>query len=67
MERNGKTLDYIFTREPIKITSVKSYDTKVSGVGKVGVIRIKSFSGTTAETVKTAYNELQKKGVQVCL
>jgi len=64
MERNGKTLDYILTREPIKITSVKSYLSSMSGVGKVGVIRIKSFSGTTADTVKGAYEELKKKGAQ---
>ena len=65
MERNGKTLDYILTREPIKITSVKSYLSSVgAGVGKVGVIRIKSFSGTTAELVKAAYEELKKKGAQ---
>ena len=64
MERNGKTLDYILTREPIKITSVKSYMSNVGGVGKVGVIRIKSFSGTTADTVKSAYEDLKKKGAQ---
>lgn len=64
MERNGKTLDYILTREPIKITSVRSYVSSVGGVGKVGVIRIKSFSGTTAELVKGAYEELKKKGAQ---
>jgi carboxyl-terminal processing protease len=34
------------------------------GVGKVGVIRIKSFSGTTVDTVKGAYDELKKKGAQ---
>ena len=39
----------------------------VGGVGKVGVIRIKSFSGTTADTVKGAYEELKKKGVQAFL
>ena len=68
MERNGKTLDYILTREPIKITSVKSYLSNVGGnVGKVGVIRIKSFSATTAETVKSALADLQKKGAQAFL
>lgn len=64
MERNGKTLDYIITREPIKITSVRSYLSNLSGVGKVGVIRAKSFSSTTASTVKEKYEELTKKGAQ---
>ena len=64
MERNGKTLDYILTREPIKITTVKSYMSNVGGVGKVGVIRIKNFSGTTADTVRGMYDELKTKGVQ---
>ena len=35
-----------------------------SGVGKVGVIRIKSFSSTTEATVKEKYNELMKGGAQ---
>jgi carboxyl-terminal processing protease len=64
MERNGKTLDYILTRQPIKITAVKSYLSNVPGVGKVGVIRIKSFSGTTAATVSDEFNALKKKGAQ---
>jgi carboxyl-terminal processing protease len=64
MERNGKTLDYILTRKPIKITAVKSYLATVNGVGKVGVIRIKSFSGTTSTTVADEYNALKKKGAQ---
>jgi carboxyl-terminal processing protease len=64
MERNGKTIDYILTRQPIKITAVKSYLSNVSGVGKVGVIRIKSFSGTTSATVSDEFNALKKKGAQ---
>ena len=64
MERNDKRIDYIITREPIKITSVKSYMSSSSGVGKVGVIRIKSFSSTTEATVKEKYNELMKGGAQ---
>ena len=64
MERDGKTLDYIVTRQAIKITSVRSYVTNVDGVGKCGVIRIKSFSGTTADTVKSELDELKKKGVK---
>ena len=63
MERDGKKIDYILTREPITITAVKSYTTKVAGVGNVGVIRIKSFSGTTASTVKDKFEELKKKNV----
>lgn len=65
VERDGKSIDYILTREPIKITSVRSYVGDKSGLdGKVGVVRIKSFSGTTAETVKSALEDLKKKGVK---
>ena len=62
MERDGKTLDYILTRQKITVTSVKTYMSDKSGVGKVGVIKIKSFSGTTADTVKKAVEDLKKKG-----
>jgi len=64
MERDGKILDYIITRAPIKVTSVKSYTSSVKGVGKVGVIRIKSFSSTTKDTVKQAYEDVTKGGVK---
>ena len=64
MERDGKTLDFIITREPITITSVRSYTSNVSGVGKVGVIRIKSFSGTTASTVSSQLADLKKQGAK---
>jgi carboxyl-terminal processing protease len=65
VERDGKSLDFILTREPIKITSVRSYVGDKSGLdGKVGVVRIKSFSGTTAETVKSALEDLKKKGAK---
>lgn len=64
VERDGKTVDFILTRAPIKITSVRSYMSDKPGVGKVGVIRIKNFSGTTAETVKTELESLKKKGAQ---
>lgn len=65
MERDGKTVDFILTRAPIKITSVRSYLSEKSGVtGKVGVVRIKSFSGTTAGTVKSELEGLKKKGAQ---
>lgn len=62
MERNGKILDYILTRQPITITAVKSYVSNMSGIGKVGVIRIKSFSGTTAATVSEKLQDLKKQG-----
>lgn len=64
MEREGKKLDFIVTREPIKITSVRSYVSSISGAGKVGVIRVKSFSGTTADTVKSEVEGLKKKGAK---
>jgi carboxyl-terminal processing protease len=42
---------------------VKSYvGGSVPGAGKVGVIRIKSFSGTTAATVSEKLKELKAKG-----
>jgi carboxyl-terminal processing protease len=64
MERDGKTIDFILTRERITVTSVKSYLSNVPSVGKVGVIRIKSFSGTTAATVAEQFKDLKKKGAQ---
>lgn len=64
MERNGETLDFILTREPIKITAVRPYMSTVPGIGKVGVVRIKSFSGTTAETVAQALQNLQTQGAK---
>lgn len=65
VEREGKTVDFILTREPIKITSVKSYVGDKGGLdGKVGVVRIKNFSGTTADTVKSALEDLKKKGAK---
>lgn len=64
MERDGKTLDFIITRQPITITSVKSYLSNMSGVGKVGVIRIKSFSGTTSSKVASQLADLKKQGAK---
>jgi carboxyl-terminal processing protease len=63
MERNGKKYDYILQRQTITIAAVQSYVTTAtsSSSGKVGVIRIKNFSGTTASTVQSALQELQKK------
>ena len=59
IERNGEKKDFIVTREPIKVTSVRSYSK-----GNTGVIRIKSFSSTTASTVKEKFDELKKKGAK---
>jgi carboxyl-terminal processing protease len=64
MERQGKTLDFILTRQFIKVTSVKSY---LSSPRKVGVIQIKSFSGTTADLVQEAWADLKKKGATAFL
>ena len=64
MERDGKQLDFILTRAKITVTSVKSYLSEKSGVGKVGVIRIKNFSGTTATTVSEAITNLKKQGAK---
>lgn len=68
LERNGKSMDYILQRKPITITAVKSYMSNGNPSslppGKVGVVRIKNFSGTTAATVATAWNQLQKQGAQ---
>lgn len=65
MEREGKTVDFILTRAPIKITSVRSYLGEKAGVaGKVGVIRVKSFSGTTAAAVRAELEGLKKQGAK---
>jgi len=62
---NGKTIDAIVTREQYTVTSVKGYiSDKVPGLGKVGVIRIKSFSGTTALKVTEMLQDLKRKGAQ---
>jgi len=67
VERNGQKNEFILSREPITITAVRSYMSNVGGVGKVGVVRIKNFSGTTAGTVSTQLASLQKQGAQVLL
>jgi len=66
VDRSGKKLDFILTRKPITITSVRQYISTAAkkDVGKVGVIRIKSFSGTTAATVAEAMDDLKGKGAQ---
>jgi carboxyl-terminal processing protease len=60
VQRDGQTIDFIITRDPITVTSVRSY----MGNANVGVIRIKSFSATTSQTVSEKFNELKKKGAK---
>ncbi|VEU33367.1 unnamed protein product [Pseudo-nitzschia multistriata] len=63
--RDGATKDFIIERAPITVTSVRSYIAQSNK--NVGVIRIKSFSGTTSSTVKEAVQELKKKGAKQIL
>ena len=49
----------------IKVTSVRSYIAQKNK--QVGVIRIKSFSGTTGASVKEAFLDLKKKGAKSIL
>jgi carboxyl-terminal processing protease len=56
-----QNVDYILQRQPITITAVQSYLTTY-GSNKVGVIRIKNFSSTTASVVQATIQDLQKKG-----
>jgi len=64
--RDGTTTqDFIIEREPIKVTSVRSYIAESNK--QVGVIRIKSFSGTTASSVKEAFQDLKKNGANTIL
>ena len=64
--RDGSTTkDFIIERAPIKVTSVRSY---IAASNKqVGVIRIKSFSGTTGASVKEAFQDLKKQGANKIL
>ncbi|KAL7557290.1 hypothetical protein ACA910_016251 [Epithemia clementina (nom. ined.)] len=62
MQRDGKVIDFILERKPIKITSVSSYLSSAPGLGKVGVVRIKSFSATTADTVAQKITDHEAKG-----
>lgn len=59
VSRNGEIKDFIITREPITVTSVRSYMKN-----NIGVIRIKSFSGTTTGLVKEKLAELKKSGAK---
>lgn len=60
MMRGNTQYDYIIQRQPIIIQAVKGY--KSPSDPKVAVIRIKNFSGTTANTVQQQLNELVQKG-----
>lgn len=64
MQRGSKTLDFIITRQPITVTSVKTTLVQKPKIGPVGVIRIKSFSGTTAATVSNAFQKLKADGAK---
>ena len=55
-----QTKEFILTRQPIQVTSVRSY----MGSNKVGVVRIKNFSATTSGLVKDAVAALQKQGAK---
>lgn len=64
--RDGTTTeDFIIVRQPIKVSSVRSYIAESDK--QVGVIRIKSFSGTTGATVKEQFEDLKKKGAKTIL
>lgn len=64
--RDGETTkDFIIERAPIKVTSVRSYIAQSNK--QVGVIRIKSFSGTTGSAVKEAFQDLKKQGAKTIL
>lgn len=58
----GGDKDLIITRQVINIQSVVA-SVANKGAKKVGVIRIRSFSQTTAETVKQELDKLEKSGI----
>ena len=57
---NNAAVDAVVTRKPLTITAVKSYMANRN----IGVIRIKNFSGTTAETVSKQWKDLKKSGAK---
>jgi len=65
LREGTETKDFIIERQPIKVTSVRSYIAEANK--EVGVIRIKSFSSTTSATVKEAFVELKSKGAKSIL
>jgi len=52
VQRDAETLDFLLSRRKVTVLSVRPYTTTSPALGKVGVIKIKSFSGTTAKTVQ---------------
>jgi len=60
--KGGESKDVIITRQLIKIQSVEAL-TANKGGKKVGVIRIRSFSQTTADTVAAELEKLEKEGI----
>jgi carboxyl-terminal processing protease len=65
-ERKGKSLDFMLMREPIKIMPMREYMGEKLGVpGKVRVVRIKNFSGTTSDTMRLEIKDLKKKGASI--
>lgn len=59
-EEGNYAVDTAVTRQPLTIVAVKSYMAEKG----VGVIRIKNFSGTTAEAVGKQWKDLRKKGAK---
>lgn len=66
LKRGDKIVDFIVTRDNITVTSVKTAlsKVKVKGMPPVGIIKIKSFSGTTASKVSTAIESLKNDGAK---
>lgn len=60
--KTGEAKDLIITRQVIKIQGVEASVANKGGK-KVGVIRIRSFSQTTADTVAQELDKLEKGGI----
>ncbi|MBJ7901064.1 MAG: PDZ domain-containing protein [Cyanobacteria bacterium RI_101] len=61
--REKKAIDYTLTRARIEIHPVRA-EVKTTPIGAVGYIRLNQFSAQAAEEMKTAIEDLEKKGVQ---
>ena len=61
-KNGGASKDLIITRQVIKIQSVEASVQRLKGK-PVGVIRLRSFSQTTAETVGQELDKLEKQGI----
>ena len=64
--KTRETKDLIITRQLIKIQSVEA-SIATKGGKKVGVIRIRSFSQTTADTVAAELDKLEKAGISALI